>query len=92
MEGYHIVVKDGISHTFEGALDGGAAYLDQAVRNMMRLGVSELDAVAMASLTPAKLMGYASLGTIELGRCAHLTAWDNDWNVAFTVLEDGMHS
>lgn len=92
MEGYHIVVKDGISHTIDGALDGGGAYLDQAVRNMMRLGASELDAVAMASLTPAMHMGYASLGTIEPGRCAHLTAWDDDWNVAFTVLEDGMHT
>lgn len=92
MEGYHIVVKDGVSHTIGGALDGGGAYLDQAVRNMMALGASEHNAVAMASLTPASHMGYRDLGAIMPGMRAHMTAWDESWNVAFTVLEDGMHT
>lgn len=91
MEGYHIVVSGGVSHTIDGALDGGGAYLDQAVRNLMKLGASEWDAVAMASHTPAAHMGYADLGTIEPGKRAYLTAWDAAWNVAFTVLEDGIH-
>lgn len=92
MEGYHIVVKDGISHTLGGALDGGGAYLDQAVRNLMALGAGEADAVHMASRTPAMRMGFDSLGEIAPGKRAHLTAWDADWNVAFTILEDGMHT
>lgn len=92
MEGYHIVVKDGISHTAGGALDGGGAYLDQAVRNLMALGASEADAVHMASRTPAARMGFDHLGEIATGKRAHLTAWDTNWHVAFTILEDGVHT
>lgn len=92
MEGYHIVVRDGISRTASGALDGGGAYLDQAVRNLMMLGACEADAVNMASRTPAARMGFDSLGEIAPGKRAHLTAWDKNWNVAFTVLDDGIHT
>jgi len=91
MEGYHIVVRDGVSRTIDGALDGGGAYLDQAVRNLQSLGASEADSVAMASSTPAARMGIEQLGRIEVGKLAHLTAWDANWNPVFTVLEDGIH-
>ncbi len=92
MEGYHIVVKNGISRTASGALDGGGAYLDQAVRNLMTLGASEEDAVNMASRTPAARMGFDTLGEIAPGKRAHLTAWDENWHVVFTILEDGVHA
>ena len=85
MEGYHIVVKDGISHTIDGALDGGGAYLDGAVRNIQSLGISAEDTLTMAAATPAARMGLADLGTIETGKRAHLTAWNEDWKVAFAI-------
>ena len=85
MEGYHIIVKDGVSHTAAGALDGGGVYLGGAVRNIQSLGISALDAVTMATATPAARMGLAELGAIEPGRRAHLTAWTEDWSVAFAV-------
>lgn len=91
MEGYHIVVKDGISRTIDGALDGGGAYLDQAVRNMQRIGVSAENAVRMATRTPAERLGIHNLGTISVGMRAHLTAWDENFTPIFTVLEDGIH-
>ena len=87
MEGYHIVVKDGVSHTIDGALDGGGVYLDGAVRNIQSLGISAADAVTMATATPAARMGLADLGTIEVGKSAHLTAWTEDWQVAFAITE-----
>ena len=85
MEGYHIVVKDGVSHTIDGALDGGGAYLGGAVRNVQGLGISAEDAVTMASATPAARMGLSDLGTVEIGKRAHLTAWTQDWHVAFAI-------
>ena len=87
MEGYHIVVKNGVSHTISGALDGGGVYLGGAVRNIQRLGISAEDAVTMATATPAARMGLADLGTIEVGKRAHLAAWTADWKAAFTVTE-----
>ena len=85
MEGYHIVVKDGVSHTIDGALDGGGVYLGGAVRNIQRLGIRAEDAVTMATATPAVRMGLDDLGSIEIGKCAHLTAWTEEWQVALTI-------
>ena len=91
MEGYHIVVKNGVSRTIDGALDGGGAYLDQAVRNMQTLGISAEDAVRMATRTPAERLGLRDLGVIAPGMRAHLCAWNDDFTPAFTILEDGIH-
>ena len=85
MEGYHIVVKDGVSHTIDGALDGGGTYLDGAVRNIQSLGISAENTVTMATATPAVRMGLTDLGTIEPGKRAHLTAWNDDWKVTFAI-------
>ena len=85
MEGYHIVVKDGVSHTIDGALDGGGTYLDGAVRNIQSLGISAENTVTMATATPAVRMGLTDLGSIEPGKRAHLTAWNDDWKVTFAI-------
>jgi len=104
MEGYHIVVKNGISRTKEGALDGGGAYLDGAVRNMISLGIPPENVLAMAGATPAARMGLTELGPIrtvegvepllllhaDCRRRAHLTAWHEDWTVDFTVLDQAV--
>lgn len=87
MEGYHIVVKDGVSHTIDGALDGGGVYLGGAVRNIQSLGISAEDTLTMAAATPAARMGFTDLGTIEVGKRAHLTAWTEGWQVALTITE-----
>ena len=91
MEGYHIVVKDGVSRTIDGALDGGGTYLDGAVRNMIKVGASSQDAVRMATKTPAQRLGLKTLGAVAPGMRAHLSAWNSDFTPSFTVLEDGIH-
>lgn len=88
MHGYQFVVKDGVNRTLEGALDGGVAYLDQSVRNLISIGIPPEDAVAMASRTPAARAGMTGLGAIAPGKQAHLTAWDSGWHPVFTVVED----
>ncbi|MCI5847650.1 MAG: N-acetylglucosamine-6-phosphate deacetylase [Clostridiales bacterium] len=88
MHGYQFVVKDGVNRTLEGALDGGVAYLDQSVRNLISIGIPPEDAVAMASRTPAARAGMTGLGAIAPGKRAHLTAWDSGWHPVFTVVED----
>lgn len=82
MEGYHIVVHNGVSHTIDGALDGGGVYLDGSVRNIMSLGISKEHALLMATATPAARMKLSGLGSIEVGKLAHLTAWNKDWTVS----------
>ena len=64
---------------------GGGAYLDGAVRNIQSLGISAENTITMAATTPAVRMGLSDLGTIEPGKRAHLTAWNEDWKVAFAI-------
>ncbi len=91
MEGYHIVVRDGISRTIDGALDGGGVYLDGSVRNMIKIGVCAHDAVLMSTKTPADRLRLHDLGAVMPVMRAHLSAWNRDFTSAFTVLEDGIH-
>ena len=91
MEGYHIVVSGGVSRTIDGALDGGGAYLDQAVRNMQTVGAGEAQSVRMAATTPAERLGLADLGAIAPGMRAHLTAWMENWTVDYTVIDGSMY-
>lgn len=78
VEGYDIIVKDGVSRTAAGALDGGGVYLDGAVRNLISIGIPAADAFTMSSTTPAARIGLESIGSIAAGKAAHLTAWDAD--------------
>jgi len=78
VEGYDIVVRDGVSRIASGALDGGGAWLDGAVRNVVSIGIPLLDAFVMASTTPAHRIGAANIGEIAVGNAAHLTAWNEE--------------
>ena len=83
MEGYKGLTV--IAVEADGALDGGGVYMDGAVRNVQALGVSAQDAVAMATATPAARMGLTDIGAIEVGKQAHLTAWNEAWQVSFSI-------
>ena len=65
----------------------GAKDAPAFVRNVKALGISAVDVITMASATPAARMGLKDLGTIEVGKRAHLTAWNDAWQVAFAVTE-----
>lgn len=87
MEGYHIVVRDGISRTASGALDGGGAYLAQAVRNLQSIGIPTADAMTMAGPTPAKRLGLKDLGYITPGALDHIVGWDEQLQPIFAVTD-----
>ena len=89
-EGYDIIVKDGVSRTFDGALDGGGAYLDRAVRNLVSIGIPLTDAVTMATATPTARMGLFDIGRVAVGGTAHLVALDEALTPVL-VLADGVH-
>jgi N-acetylgalactosamine-6-phosphate deacetylase len=72
-------MHDGIVRTASGGLAGSTLSLDAAVRNMVQqVGVSPEEAIAMASLHPAKLLGIDDqLGSIRPGKRANLIALDS---------------
>ena len=85
-EGYHIIVKDGVSRTADGALDGGGVYLDGSVRNLVKIGIPSEVAFCMASKTPTKRLGLTNIGDIALGTPAHLVGWNEELFPAFSII------
>lgn len=55
-----------------GSLAGGTAHMIDVVRESARAGVPLVDAVAMASLIPARVLGRDDIGALDVGRRADI--------------------
>lgn len=82
--GEPILRKDGVGVMPDGkALASGVFGMDHAVRTFLKLtGAPLVDAVRMASLTPARIAGRdQDLGSIEVGKFADLVVLNRDLHV-----------
>jgi N-acetylglucosamine-6-phosphate deacetylase len=86
--GHSVTVKGNQATLEDGTLAGSIATLDQCVRNMvMDVGIPLPQAVQMASLNPARSMGFADrLGSITPGKVANLVLIDENVNVYLTMV------
>jgi len=69
----------------DGTLAGSRTGLDAMVRNLVSWGVPLADALTMASVTPARVLGRR--GAIEQGAPADLVALDADLQVVGTMVD-----
>lgn len=74
--GQPVTMRNGIVRTASGGLAGSTLSLDAAVRNAVELaGVSTEEAIRMASLHPARLLGIdKQLGSLAPGKFASINA------------------
>ncbi|MEW7313397.1 N-acetylglucosamine-6-phosphate deacetylase [Buttiauxella gaviniae] len=74
--GHPVRMQNGIVRTESGGLAGSTLTLDAAVRNMVHnVGISAEDAIHMASLHPAKMLGLGHcLGSLAVGKHANTIA------------------
>ena len=88
LAGERVQVRGGVASLPDGTLAGSVASVDQAVRNVVRLGLAPLtDAVRMAATNPAAALGLGQrLGRIAPGFAADLVALDERLEVAMTVV------
>jgi N-acetylglucosamine-6-phosphate deacetylase len=87
--GLDVVVKDREARLKDsGALAGSVLTLNRAVKNTMDwTGISVNQAVRMASLNPACVLGISEdVGSIEVGKLANLAVFDRDFNAVATIL------
>ena len=86
--GRRVTVRDGACRLADGTLAGSTLTMDQALRNVIRwTGVSLQDALAMATLLPARLIGAdASKGSLETGKDADVVVMDSDLRVLLTLV------
>jgi N-acetylglucosamine-6-phosphate deacetylase len=82
-EAHTITVRAGTIRLEDGRLAGSCLSLDMAVRNMVKLaGASLPQAVRMASLVPARVLGLQDTkGSIAVGKDADLILFDDEINI-----------
>ncbi|QMV51539.1 N-acetylglucosamine-6-phosphate deacetylase [Ewingella americana] len=81
--GQPVTLQQGMVRTAGGGLAGSTLSLDAAVRNLVAsLGITQEDAIHMASLHPAKLLGLEqSLGSLSVGKVANVIALNSQLQV-----------
>jgi N-acetylglucosamine-6-phosphate deacetylase len=87
--GLKVIVEDGVAKLPDRtAFAGSVATANQLVRNMVTLAdVSLLDAVRMASTTPARIMGVdARKGSLTVGKDADIVIFDDQFTVQATLV------
>lgn len=85
--GETIKVSTGRTSNARGSIAGSVISMDDAVRMVLQLGASPVEAARMASSNPARLLGMANVcGSIEEGRRADLTALDAEGRVRLTLV------
>ena len=82
------VILDGRScRTEEGGLAGGIVGLDGCVRNLLAMtGCTAAQAIGAATATPARLLGRADLGSLELGSFGDVVVLDADLQVVMSLV------
>lgn len=86
--GRHRVTKRGGSVFLpDGTLAGSALTMDQALRNLLSLGLDLDDASRRLSEFPADFIGAGERGRIAPGAAADFVMLDGDMNVVATVVE-----
>ncbi|MDY6868802.1 MAG: N-acetylglucosamine-6-phosphate deacetylase, partial [Chloroflexota bacterium] len=86
--GAKVIVAGGKATQEDGTIAGSSAVMNQCVRNMHHeVGVSLADAVKMATLNPARVIGEVSArGSLQAGKQADLIVIDDDLNVYMTIV------
>lgn len=74
-------VSDGAPRLADGTLAGTCISLLDAVRNMVNIGADPAEVVAMATSTPAQLLGLTDRGHLAAGRRADIVCLSPEWEI-----------
>lgn len=87
--GQTVIVDEGVAWLPDrSAFAGSVAQANWLVRNMVQLaGTTLTDAVKMATLTPARILGVSSRkGSLDAGKDADIVVFDRDVEVKLTIV------
>ncbi|TCZ80741.1 N-acetylglucosamine-6-phosphate deacetylase [Paenibacillus albiflavus] len=84
--GHHVTVSEGIARLADGTLASSTVTMNEALRLTVENGISFTDAVQMASTSPARILGLANKGKIELGCDADFVLLDEKYEVKWTMI------
>ena len=86
--GLSVIIEDGVAKLPDRtAFAGSVAFSDRLVRNMIQMaGVPLVDAVKMATKTPARIIGAKNKGSLLPGYDADLVIFDENINIGMTMV------
>ncbi|HEX5736750.1 MAG TPA: N-acetylglucosamine-6-phosphate deacetylase [Blastocatellia bacterium] len=71
----------------EGTIAGSVITMNQALKNVIGMGVAPDKAIRMATIVPARAAGVdLDVGSIEVGKRADLVVFDKDFNVRMGII------
>jgi len=86
--GQAFTVHDGKATLQDGTLAGSSIHLLQAVQNAISFGIPPQDAIAAATITPARAIGIEpELGSISAGKYADMLILDSRFQLLTTIID-----
>ena len=82
----HVIVSNGRASLPDGTLAGSSLTIDQAVRNMISLGLSPNVAISMATDMAARSIGLMRMGCLRPGCIADVVVLDDKYRVINTII------
>lgn len=84
--GHHVTVSDGVARLEDGTLASSTVTMNEALRYTVETGIPLVDAVQMASTTPANILAFHQKGQISSGFDADLVLLDEQFQVLWTMV------
>lgn len=85
--GHEVTVADGVAQLANGTLASSTVTMNEALRKTVESGISLVDAVFMASTSPANVLGLESKGRILPGADADLVLINSEFEVLWTMID-----
>lgn len=90
--GHQVTVENGVARLNDGTLASSTVTMNEALRHTVNTGLSLVDAVKMASTTPAAILQMAEKGKIQIGSDADLVLLDQDFQVQWTMISGSLYA
>ncbi len=89
-KGVSVTVKNGESRlTVGGSLNGGGCYISRSAKKLYDIGIPSVDIPYMTAVAPAEWLGLDN--SIGVGKRSFLTAFGEDFGIAFSVIGDSVY-
>ena len=84
--GHEVKVEQGVARLADGTLASSTVTMNEALRKTVNAGIPLADAVAMATSTPAEVLGFPSKGRLAPGADADLVLLGDKFEVLWTMV------
>lgn len=88
--GHEVTVRHGVAKLADGTLASSTVTMNEALAKTVRAGIPLQDAVAMATATPAAILGLTNKGRIAPGADADLVLLNDRFEVLWTMVNGKM--